>query len=127
MRHSFKAYPIERIAPTCLYLALKVEERMQVKITNVARMAKQKFSNLGPQYRQTAGWEDIIAAHEETLLETLCFDLQVEQPLSILLKAIEEGAGAVGQAETDVSEGAKAQEASSGTSTRLASEICYET
>lgn len=45
MRHSLQDYSIYEIAPTCLYLALKVEERMQIKITAVARAVKNKLAS----------------------------------------------------------------------------------
>lgn len=52
MRHSMQDYPIHEMAPTCLYLALKVEERMQIKITAVARAAKYELKEVTKPHLQ---------------------------------------------------------------------------
>lgn len=42
-----------------------------------------RLSYLNQEYRR---WKDIVLLHEERLLETLCFDLIVEQPHPVAIR-----------------------------------------
>lgn len=76
------------VAATALFLASKVEEncrKMRELIIAACRVA-QKQPNLvvDEQSKEYWRWRDTILASESTLLEALCFDLQVEQPHRLL-------------------------------------------
>ncbi|KAF9889137.1 hypothetical protein FE257_007626 [Aspergillus nanangensis] len=84
-RPGMHPYPI---AATSLFLATKVEEnvrRMRELVVACCRVA-QKQPNLvvDEQSKEFWKWRDTILHHEDTLLEALCFDLQLEQPYRIL-------------------------------------------
>ncbi|KAJ9097062.1 hypothetical protein QFC20_006258 [Naganishia adeliensis] len=74
----------QEIAAACLYLALKAEERMNIKIRVIARAFKGK---LGQHNAATDSYENTIAQYEELILETLCYDLPIPQPLGYILRA----------------------------------------
>ncbi|KAJ9091887.1 hypothetical protein QFC19_008913 [Naganishia cerealis] len=84
MRRSLRDYKAKEIAVACLYLALKAEERMNIKIRVVARAFKAK---LGQMSAQTDYFENTIAQYEDLVLETLCYDLSIPQPLGYVLRA----------------------------------------
>lgn len=75
--------------------------------------------------QRTAQWEDLIAANEEVLLEALCYDMHVDQPLACLLKAVERLTG------KGVKQGSEAAHATyslpASQATDLAYTICYDT
>ncbi|KAB8067455.1 cyclin-like protein [Aspergillus leporis] len=84
-RPGMHPYPI---AATSLFLATKVEEnvrRMREFVVACCRVA-QKQPNLvvDEQSKEFWKWRDTILHHEDLLLESLCFDLQLEQPYRIL-------------------------------------------
>ncbi|KAF7592518.1 hypothetical protein BBP40_012808 [Aspergillus hancockii] len=84
-RPGMHPYPI---AATSLFLATKVEEnvrRMRELVVACCRVA-QKQPNLvvDEQSKEFWKWRDTILHHEDLLLESLCFDLQLEQPYRIL-------------------------------------------
>ncbi|SJX63429.1 related to C-type cyclin [Sporisorium reilianum f. sp. reilianum] len=88
------------IAATCVFLACKVEESHK-KLPSVIDAAMASFDRspagnqrwaertfrADPSGKEFARWRDIILVSEETVLETLCFDLIVEHPHEILVKA----------------------------------------
>ncbi|PWZ00141.1 cyclin-like protein [Testicularia cyperi] len=88
------------MAATCIFLACKVEETHR-KLPSIieATMASLDKSPDGlrswadrsfranPASKDFARWRDIILVFEEVLLESLCFDLIVEHPHEILVKA----------------------------------------
>ncbi|SPO26372.1 related to C-type cyclin [Ustilago trichophora] len=88
------------MAATCVFLACKVEESHR-KLPSVIDAAMASFDRspagnqrwmersfrADPSSKEFARWRDIILLSEETLLETLCFDLIVEHPHEILVKA----------------------------------------
>ncbi|SPO26670.1 related to C-type cyclin [Ustilago trichophora] len=88
------------MAATCVFLACKVEESHR-KLPSVIDAAMASFDKspagaqrwmertfrADPSSKEFARWRDIILLSEETLLETLCFDLIVEHPHEILVKA----------------------------------------
>ncbi|KIV94891.1 hypothetical protein PV10_02612 [Exophiala mesophila] len=77
------------VAATALFLATKVEEnyrKMRELVVACCRVA-QKQPNLvvDEQSKEYWKWRDTILHNEDLLLESLCFDLQLEQPYRILL------------------------------------------
>ncbi|MCO5565389.1 hypothetical protein L7F22_019062 [Adiantum nelumboides] len=95
--HDTFAFP--EMAPTCVFLACKVEETHR-KLHNIveATMAVLDRTPVGIQrceahmYRADISsrdyqrWRDIVLLQEERLLEALCFDLIIDQPHPIALK-----------------------------------------
>lgn len=95
--HDTFAFP--EMAPTCVFLACKVEETHR-KLHSIveATMAVMDRTPVGIQrceahmYRADTNsrdyqrWRDIVLLQEERLLEALCFDLIVDQPHPIALK-----------------------------------------
>ncbi|SNX85042.1 related to C-type cyclin [Melanopsichium pennsylvanicum] len=93
-------YAHYEMAATCVFLACKVEESHR-KLPSVIEAAMASFDKspagtqrwaertlrADPSSKDFARWRDIILLSEETLLETLCFDLIVEHPHEILVKA----------------------------------------
>ncbi|OJJ99212.1 hypothetical protein ASPACDRAFT_79123 [Aspergillus aculeatus ATCC 16872] len=84
-RPGMHPYPI---AATALFLATKVDEnvrRMKELVVACCRVA-QKQPNLvvDEQSKEFWKWRDTILVNEDTLLEALCFDLQLEEPYRIL-------------------------------------------
>lgn len=93
-------YAHYEIAATCVFLSCKVEETHR-KLPSIidATMASLDKSQEGLQRwmdrsfranqssKEYARWRDIILVSEEVLLETLCFDLIVQHPHEILVKA----------------------------------------
>ncbi|CCF51893.1 hypothetical protein NDA11_004095 [Ustilago hordei] len=93
-------YSHYEIAATCVFLACKVEESHR-KLPSVIDAAMASFDKspagnqrwaersfrADPSSKEYARWRDIVLLSEETLLETLCFDLIVEHPHEILVKA----------------------------------------
>ena len=76
------------VAATALFLATKVEEncrKMKELVVACCRVA-QKQPNLvvDEQNKEYWKWRDTILHNEDQLLETLCFDLQLEQPYRYL-------------------------------------------
>ncbi|WWC90971.1 uncharacterized protein L201_005909 [Kwoniella dendrophila CBS 6074] len=100
MRKSFKDFSEELIASTILFLATKIEEE-PLKLRHIVNSTIDKFEksesargwypdhnpNEQPS-REYRTWEKNILACEEVVLETLCFDMGVEQPFTFLLKAV---------------------------------------
>nr|XP_018259435.1 uncharacterized protein I303_08364 [Kwoniella dejecticola CBS 10117]OBR81593.1 hypothetical protein I303_08364 [Kwoniella dejecticola CBS 10117] len=100
MRKSFKDFEETLIAPTVLFLASKIEEE-PLKLRHLVNVSIAKFekdknargwypdSNPHEQpSREYRSWEKSILATEEILLETLCFDMAVEQPWNALYKSV---------------------------------------
>ncbi|KAJ9113988.1 hypothetical protein QFC22_005806 [Naganishia vaughanmartiniae] len=111
MRRSLRDYKAKEIAVACLYLALKAEERMNIKIRVVARAFKAKLGQanavspppphwllftigwsddrvlVDSVFQQTDYFENTIANYEDLVLETLCYDLPIPQPLGYVLRA----------------------------------------
>lgn len=95
--HDTFAFP--EMAPTCVFLACKVEETHR-KLHSIveATMAVLDRTPVGIQrceahmYRADTSsrdyqrWRDIVLLQEERLLEALCFDLIIDQPHPIALK-----------------------------------------
>jgi hypothetical protein len=93
-------YTFQEMAPTCIYLACKVEEAHR-KLHGIveATMAVLDRTPTGIEraeahvYRADVNsrdyrrWKDIVLLHEERLLETLCFDMIIDQPHPIAIKA----------------------------------------
>lgn len=84
-RPGMHPYPV---AATSLFLATKVEEncrKMRELVVACCRVA-QKNPNLvvDEQSKEFWKWRDTILHNEDTLLEALCFDLQLEQPYRLL-------------------------------------------
>jgi protein BUR2 len=76
------------VAATALFLATKVEEncrKMKELVVACCRVA-QKNPDLivDDQDKEFWRWRDTILSEEDRLLESLCFDLQLEQPYRIL-------------------------------------------
>ncbi|KAF7509973.1 hypothetical protein GJ744_007287 [Endocarpon pusillum] len=76
------------IAATSLFLATKVEEncrKMKELVVACCRVA-QKQPNLvvDEQNKEYWRWRDTILVNEDLLLESLCFDLQLEHPHRLL-------------------------------------------
>lgn len=76
------------VAATSLFLATKVEEnvrRMRELVVACCRVG-QKQPNLlvDEQSKDFWKWRDTILHNEDLLLESLCFDLQLEQPYRLL-------------------------------------------
>lgn len=84
-RPGLHPYPI---AATSLFLATKVEEnvrRMREIVVACCRVAqKQPNMLVDEQSKEFWKWRDTILHHEDLLLESLCFDLQLEQPYRLL-------------------------------------------
>jgi protein BUR2 len=84
-RPSFHYYSV---AATSLFLATKVEEncrKMRDIVVACVRVAqKQPEKVVDEQDKEYWRWKDTILAMEDTLLETLCFDLSVEPPYGTL-------------------------------------------
>lgn len=92
-------FTFQEIAPTCIFLACKVEETHR-KLHSIieATMAVLDRSPVGVQRaeahmyradvnsREYQRWKDLVLLHEERLLETLCFDLIIEQPHPFAIK-----------------------------------------
>jgi hypothetical protein len=94
------SFTFQELAPTCLFLAGKAEETYR-KVTLIveATMAVMDKTPQGKemtearcyrpdiQSKEWNRWRECILLYEERLLETLCFDLIVEQPHSIAVKS----------------------------------------
>ena len=96
-----KSMPTERsaglhhysAAATALFLATKVEEncrKMRELVVACCRVA-QKQPNLviDDQNKEYWKWRDTILHNEDVLLESLCFDLKLEQPYRILFEFLQ--------------------------------------
>lgn len=95
-----EGYPHYEMAVTCMFLACKAEESHR-KLQNVIDAAiasldktptgQQRWAERSlradPASKDSVRWAEIILQNEETLLETLCFDLIIEHPHEILVKA----------------------------------------
>ncbi|KAG9125679.1 hypothetical protein FRC07_006649 [Ceratobasidium sp. 392] len=104
MRNSIKDYNYRDIAATCIFLATKVEECGR-KLKDVATTVIFKTNgNLKPDTdlqalensKEHKKWTENILVYEETLLDSLCFDLVVESPhacLATTFNASELGSG----------------------------------
>ncbi|UZJ57077.1 hypothetical protein CBS101457_006397 [Exobasidium rhododendri] len=96
----FDTFNFQEMAPTCIFLACKVEETHRklhgvVEATlavmdrspaglDAAEARTYKADVKAKDYRR---WKDVVLLFEERLLETLCFDLIIEQPHPIAIKA----------------------------------------
>ncbi|ORX87521.1 cyclin-like protein [Basidiobolus meristosporus CBS 931.73] len=92
MRHSFRTYHHYDLAGTCLFLASKEEEtgrRLRDVVTISVRKARKddayKVDENSDDFRR---WKETILYHEELVLETLCFDLNLELPYSFLFEIL---------------------------------------
>ncbi|KAL5636655.1 hypothetical protein ACGC1H_000570 [Rhizoctonia solani] len=92
MRNSIRDYNYRDIAATCIFLATKVEECGR-KLKDVATTVLFKTNaNLKPDTdiqvleasKEHKKWTENILVYEETLLDSLCFDLVVESPHACL-------------------------------------------
>ncbi|CAE6470377.1 unnamed protein product [Rhizoctonia solani] len=92
MRNSIRDYNYRDIAATCIFLATKVEECGR-KLKDVATTVIFKTNaSLKPDTdiqalensKEHKKWSENILVYEETLLDTLCFDLVVESPHACL-------------------------------------------
>ncbi|KAG8711858.1 hypothetical protein FRC09_020378 [Ceratobasidium sp. 395] len=107
MRNSIKDYNYRDMAATCIFLATKVEECGR-KLKDVATTVIFKTNgNLKPDTdlqalensKEHKKWTENILVYEETLLDSLCFDLVVESPhacLATTFNASELGSGDYG-------------------------------
>ncbi|KAF8680887.1 Cyclin, N-terminal domain [Rhizoctonia solani] len=124
MRNSIKDYNYRDIAATCIFLATKVEEcgrklkdvattvifktnaslkpdtDIQVlensKVCTVSCGGVPRWSYLSKEHKK---WTENILVYEETLLDSLCFDLVVESPHACLATAFNSAAVGTGQHE----------------------------
>ncbi|ORX90769.1 cyclin-like protein [Basidiobolus meristosporus CBS 931.73] len=92
MRHSFRTYHHYDLAGTCLFLASKEEEtgrRLRDIVTIAVRKARKddayKVDENSDDFRR---WKETILYHEELVLETLCFDLNLELPYSFVFEIL---------------------------------------
>lgn len=89
MRMTFKDYPKRNIAATALYLSTKVEEtgrQLTAIIGAIAQVAERNPGLLVDRAsKEYWEWKDRITQMEEVLLETICFDIEVEHPYRYLL------------------------------------------
>ncbi|KAF9586665.1 thiosulfate sulfurtransferase (rhodanese)-like domain-containing protein 2 [Lunasporangiospora selenospora] len=79
---------IADIGATCVYLASKTEEstrKFKDVIVACAQKAAKKETPIDDQSKEYRLWKDTIIYTEETLLETLCFELSVEHPYPFML------------------------------------------
>ncbi|RXK37444.1 hypothetical protein M231_05267 [Tremella mesenterica] len=95
MRRSLQDFPEQVIAPTLLFLASKIEEE-PCKLRYICNACLAKFDgdehgswhpneeNDIPPSREYRRWEKDILSCEEIVLETLCFDMDIEQPWVVL-------------------------------------------
>ncbi|EIW66041.1 hypothetical protein TREMEDRAFT_35438 [Tremella mesenterica DSM 1558] len=95
MRRSLQDFPEQVIAPTLLFLASKIEEE-PCKLRYICNACLVKFDgdehgawhpneeNDIPPSREYRRWEKDILSCEEIVLETLCFDMDIEQPWVVL-------------------------------------------
>jgi protein BUR2 len=76
------------VAATCLFLATKVEEncrKMKELVIACVRVAQKNPTKLvDEQDKEFWRWKDTILQMEDTLLEALCFDLNLEPPYRTL-------------------------------------------
>lgn len=76
------------VAATALFLATKVEEncrKMKELVVACCRVAQKKPDLVvDEQDKEFWKWRDTILQEEDRLLESLCFDLQLDQPYRIL-------------------------------------------
>ncbi|ETS60082.1 hypothetical protein PaG_06076 [Moesziomyces aphidis] len=93
-------YSHYEVAAACVFLACKVEESHR-KLPSIIDAAMASFDKspagqqrwmersfrADPASKEFGRWRDTILVNEEELLETLCFDLIVEHPHEILVKA----------------------------------------
>jgi hypothetical protein len=114
MRRSFKDFPEELMAGTILFLAAKIEEE-PLKLRYICNSCLERFHNSPesgwhpgqqengvshPSPNQLCAdnqpppsilyqrWEKEILATEEIVLETLCFDMGIEQPWVVLQRSL---------------------------------------
>ena len=100
------------VAPAILFLASKIEEE-PLKLRFIVNSCLSKFENAesaawnptpendvppSKQYRQ---WEKEVLIAEEIVLETLCFDMGVEQPWVVFRRCVA-GVQWVGELREDV-------------------------
>lgn len=99
MRHSMvdvpgraPGYHYYSMAATCLFLATKVEEncrKMKELVIACVRVAQKDPNKLvDEQDSEYWRWRDNILHSEDVLLETLCFDLNLEAPYKILFELL---------------------------------------
>ncbi|KAG9100489.1 hypothetical protein FS749_015082 [Ceratobasidium sp. UAMH 11750] len=97
MRNSIRDYNYRDIAATCIFLATKVEECGR-KLKDVATTVIFKTNgSLKPDTdlqalensKEHKKWTENILVYEETLLDSLCFDLVVESPHAFLATTFE--------------------------------------
>lgn len=92
VRHSFKEFHYYEIASAALLLATKVTEHHRklrdfaVLFTKIAQHnPKLNVDEQSPEYWK---WRNSIVLNEELLLETLCFDLTLDDPYAILKRIL---------------------------------------
>ncbi|KAG1046962.1 hypothetical protein G6F46_012110 [Rhizopus delemar] len=84
MRQSMKRYHVYDIAATSLFVATKVEECTR-RIKDIVIVCAQKAQKndkltLEEDSKDFIKWKETLLHYEAILLETLCFDLTVQQP-----------------------------------------------
>ncbi|KAG0205327.1 hypothetical protein BGX28_003035 [Mortierella sp. GBA30] len=75
------------VGAACIYLATKTEEstrKFRDIIVTCAQKAAKKDLQMDDGSKEYRVWKDTIIFTEEQLLETLCFELTVEQPYNIM-------------------------------------------
>ncbi|KAI8928099.1 cyclin-like protein [Entophlyctis helioformis] len=89
LRNSFKEYNFHDVAAACLFIACKVEEtphKMQELIMQCARKAtKNDNFALKATSKDYYRWRDTIVYHEEIVLASLCYDMDLPRPYDRLL------------------------------------------
>ncbi|BFZ58738.1 hypothetical protein PYCC9005_005803 [Savitreella phatthalungensis] len=87
MRHSLREYHYYEVAATCVFLATKCEETVK-KLRDIViaccQVASKSDRVVDEQSKDYWRWRDVILYLEETLLEALCFDLNILQPYTTL-------------------------------------------
>lgn len=88
IRHSLKDYHCYEIGGTCLFLATKAEESLRrlrdVAVACTRTAHKDPKMVVDEQSRDYWRWRERIVHLEEVLLETLCFDVNLESPYAFL-------------------------------------------
>ena len=88
MRHSLREYHYYEVAATCVFLATKCEETVRklrdIVVACCQTALKNDRAQIDEQSKEYWRWRDVILYTEETLLEALCFDLNVIQPYASL-------------------------------------------
>lgn len=88
MRHALREYHYYEVAATAVFLATKCEETVRKLRDIVIACCQVALKNdklvVDEQSKEYWRWRDVVLYTEETLLEALCFDLNVLQPYASL-------------------------------------------